>query len=156
MASRPDPHFVVYCLENLLPELAQRPYTEKSLNMVIMIITNFDIRYFISLCSASPVMWGFEECWKLVGGKLQRQTWQTSNVPDRVGEGRQCWYHLEVKSFGNYWVENHGMESYLESGRLLSRKNFSIRGEQKEKSSSDIGWLSVSSIVRFHRQCSIC
>ena len=42
--SRSDPQFVVYCLENLLPKMMMKPYSENVLEMVskeIGLLSNF-------------------------------------------------------------------------------------------------------------------
>ena len=39
---RSDPHFVVYCLENLLPQMAVKAYTADVLEMVSNLV--FDLR----------------------------------------------------------------------------------------------------------------
>ena len=42
--SQADPHFVVYCLDNLLPQMMVMPYPENILALVShVILTSFDI-----------------------------------------------------------------------------------------------------------------
>ena len=79
-----DPHFVVYCLDNLLPLLSSKPYPQRILDMVSIVLDfKFTIYYaFIPTFAVATTVRGTEEGGILIGSKLQEQVGHPADAAD--------------------------------------------------------------------------